>query len=56
MFDLTGKVALVTGGSRDKEARSVGDTYPGIVPIDFEQWKHRIPGLHFPLPDAPAEG
>ena len=40
----------------NKEAPQVGDTYPGIVPNDFEQWKHGIPGLHFPLPDAPGEG
>ena len=40
----------------NKEAPQVGATYPGLVPNDFEQWKHGIPGLHFPLPDAPAEG
>jgi gluconate 5-dehydrogenase len=39
----------------NKDAPQVGETYPGLVPNEFEQWKTGIPGLHFPLPDAPAE-
>jgi gluconate 5-dehydrogenase len=39
----------------NKDAPQVGETYPGLLPNEFEQWKTGIPGLHFPLPDAPAE-
>jgi NAD(P)-dependent dehydrogenase (short-subunit alcohol dehydrogenase family) len=39
----------------NKEAPQVGETYPGLVPNEFEQWKMGIPGLHFPMPEAPAE-
>jgi NAD(P)-dependent dehydrogenase (short-subunit alcohol dehydrogenase family) len=39
----------------NKEAPQVGETYPGLVPNEFEQWKMGIPGLHFPMPEPAAE-
>ena len=45
--DMLGRVNAI--------APPVGETYPGLVPNEFDQWKMGIPGMHFPMPDAPAE-
>ncbi len=35
----------------NKDHPQIGNTYPGLVPNEFEQWKNGIPGIHFPMPE-----
>ena len=50
MFDLTGKVALVTGGFM-----GLGLTFSDTLAVAGADM-HGIPGRHLPLPDAAVEG
>jgi gluconate 5-dehydrogenase len=38
--------------SWNKDAPQVGQTYAGLVPNTFEQWKQGIPGIHFHIPES----
>ncbi len=37
--------------SWNKEHPQAGRPYEGLLPNDFEQWKHGVPGIHFPMPE-----